>query len=256
MRKQRSGSSNNVASTAVDGSSKSSKRCCASPIDRRMALSLPRRLATLVIAAIPLLLAAATLALEVIAPHIVGGKARLLALASLLAVPVLIVLTALRRGSRTLASRLFATPALLAPVAVCFPWTVAPSHLGLAFGDLEFFLHWLTKYPTWGRLNHEVLLGILCVLGCAFLPWLAAVLRLYEKGGRAALMTLLGLVLIPYIPVLIRLDVLLFIAGLPLGVLPAPPIWVVFGPVLRLASILSMIGMLLDARRAAPDGGF
>jgi hypothetical protein len=217
-------------------------------------------LATLETAAAPLLLAAGTLVLEVLAPAAATGWTRLLALVTLLALPVSFALTARGRGSRALASRIVATPALLAPVAVCFPWTVAPSHLGLAFGEFGFFVHWLTKYPGWGAVNHEVLLGILCVLGCAFLPWLAAVLRVLERGGRAAQGVLLGLVLIPYIPVLVRLDVGLFIAGVfagSAGPRPAPPLWVVFGPVLRLASILSMIGMLLDSRRAArgADGG-
>ncbi len=217
-----------------------------------------RKTGTLVLVATPLLVAAVDLLCEGLGRDRLHASLRLVALLGLVAVPSLLTLTARGRGPAALASRIVAAPALLAPLAVCFPWTVAPSHLGVAFGEFAFFLHWLTKYPDWGSVNREVLLGILCVLGCAFLPWLAAVLHLRRRGGRVAGMGLLGLVLIPYAPVLIQLDLGLFLVGtfgakLIMGV--RPPIWVVFGSVLRLASILSMIGMLVSGRRAAPEGG-
>jgi len=214
------------------------------------------RLAVALITALPLLLAAVKLSLEALSLGTGGLAPPVPPLLSLLVLPVLVALPARGHGPAALLSRLLATPALLAPIAVCFPWTVAPSHLGLAFGEFAFFLHWLTKYPSWGAVNHEVLLGILCVLGCAFLPWLAAALRLHGNSGRGPQAVLLGLVLIPYVPVLIRLDATLFLAGVLGGRMPfqpGPPIWVTFGPVLRLASILSMIGLLLDLRR--PAGG-
>jgi hypothetical protein len=215
------------------------------------------RAATLLAVAFPLLLAASTLAWELIKPYSSSQTTLLVALVSLVVVPVVVGLAS--RLPAPPVVRLVATPALLAPVAVCFPWTVAPSHLGLGFGDFGYFRHWLTKYPSWGPINDEVLLGILCVLGCAFLPWLAAVIRLHRSTGRLTQLALLGLALIPYIPVLIRLDALLFVAGaLAPGPMPRPPIWVTFGPVLRLASILSMAGMSLAGRLPAaarpPDG--
>ena len=148
------------------------------------------------------------------------------------------------RDATNLATRSVAIPALVAPLSVCFPWTAVPSKIGITFGEFGFFLHWLTKYPTVGPVNHEVLLGILCVLGCGFMPWLSAVLRRHGNSGRAAHLVLAGLALIPYVPVLIRLDANLFLAGTYSAATAGAPIWVALGPVLRLAAILSIIGML------------
>jgi hypothetical protein len=201
------------------------------------------------LSAIPLLLAAATLVSAGLGPESSGWWWRVAALLCLVALPVALALTARGRGASTLAARLVAAPALLAPLAVCFPWTVAPDHLGLGFGEFGFFLHWLTKYPSQGPINVEVLLGILCVLGCAFLPWLTAALALSHRGSRITRAVLLGLALIPYVPVLIRLDLLLFAAGIVMkstSFQPVPPIWAAFGAMLRLTAILSMIGMLFE----------
>lgn len=93
------------------------------------------------------------------------------------------------------------------------------------------------------------------MLGCAFLPWLSAALLFSRHGTRITCAVLLGLVLIPYIPVLTRLDVevLVFSAVSFAGNMkfpPAPPIWVIVGPALRLAAILSMVGMVFDGRLA------
>src|SRR3712207_1528853 len=51
------------------------------------------------------------------------------------------------------------SPCLLAPLATVYPWAVVPSRVpGIAYGGPRFFLHWLTKYPSLGPINHEVLL--------------------------------------------------------------------------------------------------
>ncbi len=200
------------------------------------------------LSAIPLLLAAATLLDEWLAPYRHRQGWRIAALACLVALPVVLALTARARGVSVLASRLIAAPALLAPVSVCFPWAAVPSHLGVAFGELPLFLEWLTRYPNRGSINVEVLLGILCILGCAFLPWLSAALLLSHRSSRPTHAVLLALVLIPYIPVAIQLDLRLLATGLLMKdspFQPAPPIWVAFGAMIRLTAILSIVGTML-----------
>ena len=98
-------------------------------------------------------------------------------------------------------------------------------------------------------MNIEVLLGLLCVLGCAFIPWLAAVLFVSRSLSYAARAALLALALVPYVPVVIRLDAQLVAAAFVIGRAQVQPLIIVLllGPVLRLAAVLSVAGMLLDS---------
>lgn len=199
------------------------------------------------VSAIPLLLAAATLIDGFLNPGSSGRSWLVPALLCVVALPGVLAFMTRGLSARVLASRLVAVPALLAPLSVAFPWTVTPSHFGVEFGGFGFFVEWLTKYPTLGPINVEVLLGLLGILGCAFLPWLSAALVLSHRSSRITRAVLLGLVLIPYLPVLIRLDVVLFTMGVLFkgpAFVPDPPIWVAFGPLLRLTGILSMALMM------------
>lgn len=52
---------------------------------------------------------------------------------------------------------------LLSPLSVVLPWASVPANIGLGLANFAFFVEWLTKYPNFGPINYEVLLGILCM---------------------------------------------------------------------------------------------
>lgn len=81
-------------------------------------------------------------------------------------------------------------PAMLAPLALIYPWAAIPGHMGVAFGRPRFFLHWLTKYPNLGPINYEVLLGILRILAASFVPAAFAIYRLAAGARRWVLIAL------------------------------------------------------------------
>src|SRR4051812_42271524 len=126
---------------------------------------MPHRSRTLALALLPALLAALALAAEwrgsfSPAREWLGSTPWLLALDFVL--PPLLAIACARRSRPDLALLVsLLAPACIAPLAVLYPWTLAPSHLGgIGYGGFTFFRFWLTKYPNWGPINHEVLLGI------------------------------------------------------------------------------------------------
>lgn len=160
-------------------------------------------------------------------------------------------------------------PCVLAPLAALSPWTVAPSPLGPGLGGLPFFLSWLTRYPTVGPVNHEVLLGTLAVLGACALPAALAHHVATSRHPRVRTIALLAaLQLAAYLPVLVRLDAALLAHGWTavqhgsLGPVVAPGRatagWqsallasrIAVGPLLRLAATASMLAFVPIGLRA------
>lgn len=127
----------------------------------------------------------------------------------------------------------------------------------MGFGGLPLFLAWLTRVPTLGPVNLEVLLGIGCVLGASVLPVLHARMARAMPRRAGLLTVLLVLGLVPYVPVLLRLDlelVAMAILGLPSLFSPEPvrvP-WLAAGPVLR---ALAVAGMVVGTTLAWTRGG-
>jgi hypothetical protein len=99
------------------------------------------------------------------------------------------------------------TPCFIAPLAVSGLWSLAPGTLGIGIGGFEYFLHWLTKYPNFGPLNLEVLMGALCILGTFFLPALFSLYSVVAKRPRLTYLFLFILAdLVVYAAVFFRLD--------------------------------------------------
>jgi hypothetical protein len=113
-----------------------------------------------------------------------------------------------------LVERLLTVAPLLAPFALLFPWAVVPGKLGVGLAGPRFFLHWVTKYPTLGPVNAEVLMGMLCLVAVAVLP--AAAASYWLAGGRRTAVTLVlaACTVVAYVPVLVRLDVDLAMVGI------------------------------------------
>lgn len=176
-----------------------------------------------------------------------------------LAVPLFLL--AARRPERP--ADLWRVPCLLAPLATIYPWAVVPSHLGMAVGGLPLFLGWLTRYPNFGPVNGEILLGIGCVLGASAMPVLFAELARRRPGRPGLLLGVLLLGLVPYVPVLLRLDIELVLAGI-LGVpslfsdAPISMPWLAAGPGMRALGVVGMVVGTAGAfseRRAQGKGG-
>ncbi len=108
---------------------------------------------------------------------------------------------------RRLRREAFLTPCAFAPLAVLAPWVVAPSAFGPSYGSFPFFVAWLTRYPTFGPVNHEVLLGIGAVLGACAMPSVLAVYATTRRSLRPHVVATLALLqLVAYVPVFVRLD--------------------------------------------------
>ncbi len=112
-----------------------------------------------------------------------------------------------RGYARDFTELLILTPCILAPLAVAGHWTLAPTPVGMGSGGFSYFLQWLTRYPNFGPVNWEVLLGMICVLALHFLPaFFAAYSVLSDKPRFAVLFFIFLFQLTFYLPVLIRLD--------------------------------------------------
>ncbi len=125
------------------------------------------------------------------------------------------------------------SPCCLAPLAILGAWTVAP---GPGYGGFGYFLHWLTKYPNFGPINIEVLIGILCVLLSSLLPAAFASYAITQRPRRLLVLALVALELACLVAVIINLDFAMLFWGF--TVIRSPTLFV--GPVLRLAGALAM----------------
>jgi hypothetical protein len=138
-------------------------------------------------------------------------------------------------------------PCFLAPLALLYPWTIAPSHLGgIGWGGARFFLHWLTKYPNFGPVNIEVFVGIAAMLCLGFLPVIFGVLAL----GKYRIMFLISLacvIWIAYVPIIIRLDLNLVLAGL-YGTTGQSLLFLIYGPIIRLLAAVAVFVSLFFYR--------
>ena len=126
------------------------------------------------------------------------------------------------------------SPCWLAPLAILNAWTLAPG-FPYAYGGYRFFVHWLTKYPNFGPINIDVLLGIVCVLLSSFIPALFASYAVTPRPRRLALLALLAIELPCLVAVIIHLDLALLLAGI---TILSPTHFM--GPVLRLAGAVAM----------------
>lgn len=157
--------------------------------------------------------------------------------------PLVLIAVAGARRDRSLLRHLWRIPALLAPLAVVYPWALIPTRLGMGFGGLPTFLGWLTRYPSLGPFNGPVLAGLGCVLGAGAMPALHALAA--RRVGPRALTAIFLLALVPVVPVWIRLDWELCVGawiGLPSlfqAELLAVPL-LAFGPLMRALAVLGM----------------
>jgi hypothetical protein len=132
----------------------------------------------------------------------------------------------------------------MAPLALLYPWTIAPSHLsGIGWGGARFFLHWLTKYPNFGPVNLEVLAGIAAMLCLGFLPVLFGVLALHSSR-LMALISIVCVIWIAYVPIIIRLDSNLVLAGL-LATTDHSVLFLIYGPLIRLMAAVAILAIIL-----------
>ena len=93
-------------------------------------------------------------------------------------------------------------PLIMAPFSILGHWSIWESNSGITF-----FLKWLTKYPNFGPINYEVLLGIICIVMCSVIPVVFAFYFLRVKKCKSVnLIIIILLDLLFYIPVIIRLD--------------------------------------------------
>jgi hypothetical protein len=151
-------------------------------------------------------------------------------------------------------------PCVLAPLAVIVPWAAVPTHLGPGLGGFSTFLAWLTRYPTMGPVNHEVLLGLFAVLGSCAMPAFLAVYASQARQPRFPVVATLALLhLLAYVPVLLRLDVELAATAWALGSLETDPVLRLAGFVsfaasslLRLAATVSVLAFTARTLRASP----
>ncbi|MFK7991634.1 MAG: hypothetical protein AB8I08_36795 [Sandaracinaceae bacterium] len=139
-------------------------------------------------------------------------------------------------------------PCAMAPLSILSPWTIAPGHFGLGFGGVSFFLNWLTRYPTLGPVNAEVALGLGAVLGAGAVPAFFALYAIRARRLSPRVVALfVGLQLLAYLPVCVRLDVDLFLAPL---LLPTPlALTFSAGALGRLLATLAMLGCWVHAVR-------
>ena len=74
-------------------------------------------------------------------------------------------------------------------------------------------LQWLTKNPNAGAVNLQVFIGIVCMIAITALPPVYAFHALSEKPRMGRLLLLFSICLIAFMPVFIRLDLMLWISG-------------------------------------------
>lgn len=148
-----------------------------------------------------------------------------------------------RANRSTIRALVMLSPCYAAPFGLLQPWTAAPGLGGIYFGGYRFFLGWLVKYPNFGPINYEVLLGILCVMGSVILPAIYAFyLSCTRQPRKWFAWGLLLWVLVCYIPMFVQLDLALISFGLSFGWLSMP----VYGPLTHAIALLTMAATLLS----------
>ena len=135
----------------------------------------------------------------------------------------------------------------VAPLALVFPWCVAPSKLGIGLGGPGFFFHLATKHPNLGPIHWQVVGGIACLIACAVAPPLFLFLR--DNKQRTVVLTAH---LCAFLAVAVYLDSGLWTVGF-YGVWTraGDAALALGGPTIRLLSTLALLAL---ARARASSG--
>jgi len=134
----------------------------------------------------------------------------------------------------------------LSPLSLSMIWVFVPGGMTGGFAGYEFFIESVSRYPNWGSVNLEVVLGLVCIVMSAFLPTVFALSFLFKCAYRQQfLAAILLLYLVIYIPVFMKLDFLLwFFAFNKLYVLPNAGVYqgidVAYAPMMHLFFLLLM----------------
>jgi hypothetical protein len=162
------------------------------------------------------------------------------------------VLGLLKQNTRYIQFGLFSICALT-PFSLIYPWVITPGNMGLSCGGYTFFLEWLTKYPNFGKINIEVFIGIASVLISSLLPAILSYLHNFKMHYRRIIIAMVIIEIAAYVPVLIKLDWLMFLSGIMgnswLGGGTIRDLSVATGPSLRLVSFLMIAGAAIKALR-------
>ena len=97
-------------------------------------------------------------------------------------------------------------------------------------------------YPAFGPVNLEVLAGIAAMLCLGFLPVLFGVLAL-RRSRLMALISIVCVIWIAYVPIIIKLDSNLVLAGL-LGSADQSVLFLIYGPIIRLMAAVALLVIL------------
>lgn len=157
-----------------------------------------------------------------------------------------------RAGHAGLRRAALLLPCAAAPAALLYPWVATHGPPAGGFAELPYFLSWLFRYPNLGPFNYQVLAGIAAMLAAGFLPALVAVLA-QVRAPRRALRTVAVLAMIAYLPVLIRLDLVLTVVGWRLfeefGVQPYP----FYGPAARAMAVAAALALAFGRSGATEE---
>jgi hypothetical protein len=114
---------------------------------------------------------------------------------------------------RNLSSDFWLYLCFLAPFALWYPWVITNGSNDPGYGGFLYFVQWLSKHPNVGPVNIQVLIGMLCMLAISVLPSVYAFHALSDRPRMGRLLVLYSIGLMAFVPVLIRLDLMLWITG-------------------------------------------
>jgi hypothetical protein len=141
----------------------------------------------------------------------------------------------------------------LAPFALWYPWVITSGSTDPGYGGFLYFMEWLTKNPNLGAVNLQVLIGIICMITTTVLPPVYAFHALSDKPHMSRLLLLFSICLIAFMPVFIRLDLMLWITGFGGGSHPAGAseglhgLDLAYGPLLHTAPMAIMSWHVISA---------
>jgi hypothetical protein len=101
----------------------------------------------------------------------------------------------------------------LAPFALWYPWVVTHGSGHADYGGVLYFMQWLTKHPNVGPVNIQILIGMVCMIAITVLPAVYAFHALSDKPRMGTLLVLYSVCLLAFVPVFIRLDLMLWVSG-------------------------------------------
>ena len=113
---------------------------------------------------------------------------------------------------RTLSNDFWMYLCFLAPFALWYPWVITGA-TEPGYGGVLYFAEWLTKNPNVGAFNLQVLIGMICMITIVVLPPFYAFHALSDKPRMSWLLLLFSISLLAFMPVFMRLDLMLWITG-------------------------------------------